>query len=204
MESVPFRESTPYKPEPSRRILFINLAYPTGEALRMNLPNASIPKQNLFATKDAKKPAPNSSLWVALVLALAANLCNVAFFLNPPMQGVLPWLSLVLGIAALVFVALGAKKLFAWPRSTGARIGGTVVLVLSLVLAGGSLFVSYHARALPASAGAPHVGQKAPDFTLADTNGQPVSLGQLFAPPPGDPSSAAPKAVLLIFYRGYW
>jgi len=96
------------------------------------------------------------------------------------------------------------KNVFAQPRSVAARIGGTLVVLLALLFAGSSLFVSYHARALPASADAPHVGQKVPDFTLADTNGQPVSLAQLFALAPGDPSAAAPKAVLLIFYRGYW
>jgi hypothetical protein len=154
--------------------------------------------------QDPNKPPRNSSLWLGLIIGLAANLCNVLFFLNPPAQGALPWLSLVLGVVALVFIALGATNLFVRSRSAAARIGGALVVLLSLLLAGISLFVFYHARALPASASAPQVGQKAPGFTLTDTNGQPVSLAQLFAPAPGDPSSAAPKAVLLTFYRGYW
>jgi hypothetical protein len=153
---------------------------------------------------EPNKSRSNSSLWLGLIIGLAANLCNVVFFLNPPAQGVLPWLSLVLGVVALVFIALGAKNLFVRSRSVAAHIGGTLVVLLALLLAGSSLFVFYHARALPASADAPQVGQKAPDFTLADTNGQPVSLAQLFAPERGDPSSGAPKAVLLTFYRGYW
>jgi hypothetical protein len=66
------------------------------------------------------------------------------------------------------------------------------------------------------------VGQKVPGFTLADTNGNKVSLDQLLgkgeaatktvslvAPPanqsPTAMSTAMPtKAVLLVFYRGYW
>jgi len=49
----------------------------------------------------------------------------------------------------------------------------------------------------------PIVGQKAPDFTLQDTSGHPVTLAQLLSSPvPG--SAEPPKAVLLIFYRGYW
>jgi peroxiredoxin len=48
------------------------------------------------------------------------------------------------------------------------------------------------------------VGQQAIDFTLTDTSGQPVSLDQLFMPAADDPQATTPKAVLLIFYRGYW
>jgi hypothetical protein len=70
------------------------------------------------------------------------------------------------------------------------------------------------------------VGQKVPDFTLADSNGNKVSLGQLLgkadssisasatpasannstgqAIPAGMSPATPPKAVLLVFYRGYW
>ncbi len=58
--------------------------------------------------------------------------------------------------------------------------------------------------ALAAPARALEVGQKAPDFTLTDTSGQAVSLAQLLANPIDAASGKAPKAVLLIFYRGYW
>ena len=51
------------------------------------------------------------------------------------------------------------------------------------------------------TAGVPQVGQKTPDFTLANTNGQQISLAQLLSTPVGN---AHPKAVLLVFYRGYW
>jgi peroxiredoxin len=47
---------------------------------------------------------------------------------------------------------------------------------------------------LPASAAAPRVGQKAPDFTLPDQNGRTVALADLISD----------NGVLLIFYRGYW
>jgi len=54
---------------------------------------------------------------------------------------------------------------------------------------------------LPASAGAPQVGQKAPDFTLTDANDRPVTLAQLLTEPV---NNKPPRGVLLIFYRGYW
>jgi peroxiredoxin len=56
-------------------------------------------------------------------------------------------------------------------------------------------------RWLPASNGAPQVGQLAPGFSLPDTNGNQVSLDDLLTTPI---NGSAPKGVLLVFYRGYW
>jgi hypothetical protein len=131
-------------------------------------------------------------------------LCNFIFFLNPPLQSAIPLLSLVLAVAALVFLGLGVKLLFTQPRGIAGRFFGTFVVLVALLFSAGSIFGFFHARALPPSADAPQIGQKAPEFALTDTNGQSVSLAPLFAPVPGDVSAVAPKAVLLVFYRGYW
>jgi hypothetical protein len=68
------------------------------------------------------------------------------------------------------------------------------------------VFVS--ARKLPNSTAAPQVGQQVPEFTLQDTSGKSVSLDQLLASSSSGSLPAfqnrTPKAVLLIFYRGYW
>jgi hypothetical protein len=48
---------------------------------------------------------------------------------------------------------------------------------------------------MPASTGAPRVGQKAPHFTLPDQNGKSVALADLLSNNSG---------ALLIFYRGHW
>jgi hypothetical protein len=61
-----------------------------------------------------------------------------------------------------------------------------------------SYAIFYVVRQVPASSGAPRVGQKAPDFILQDQNGNPVGLGDLLSGPEGH------KAVALIFYRGFW
>jgi len=153
---------------------------------------------------DANHPRANSPLWLGLIAASAAVLCNFAFFLNPPAQSAIPWLSLALAAVALIFLALGAKNLFAQPRTIAARIFGVVVVLFSLLLSVGSIFGFYKARAVPPSTNAPQIGEKVPDFTMTDTHGQSVSLSQLFAPAPGEASMSAPKAVLLIFYRCYW
>jgi peroxiredoxin len=57
------------------------------------------------------------------------------------------------------------------------------------------------ARWMPAAHGAPQVGRKAPEFTLRDTEGRPVSLSELLSTPL---DGKAPKGVLLVFYRGHW
>jgi len=59
-----------------------------------------------------------------------------------------------------------------------------------------AVFILVLTKQLPASTGAPHVGQKAPDFRLVDSNRHPVSLSQVL--------STTPRGALLIFYRGCW
>jgi len=146
----------------------------------------------------------NSAAWLALLLAVGALAANFAFFVNPPLQAALPWLSLLLAIAALVVLVMGLRRaLLRWQIYRG-KVSSIVLAVLILMFAGASLFVFYHARALPNSTAAPQVGQQPPAFTLADTSGRLVSLDDLFTSSANDPSAPAPKAVLLIFYRGYW
>jgi thiol:disulfide interchange protein len=148
----------------------------------------------------------DGAMWLGFLLALAAVLCNVVLllFANLPGNRAVPWLSVLLAVLGLIFLAVGLWRTFAQPRVYRAKILGSIVSLVSLLFACMAIFVSLRARALPPSTGAPQVGQKAPDFTLADTAGQLVSLDRLFAAAPGDPQGVAPRAVLLIFYRGYW
>jgi hypothetical protein len=150
---------------------------------------------------DTAKFRRNSSLWLALIFAVAAVLCNLLFFLRSPAQSAIPWLSLALAVAALLFLALGVKNVFTQPRPIAAKIFASTLALIALVISAGAIAFFYGARAIPASAEAPQLGQVAPDFTLPNTTGAAVSLDTLFSPTPG---AAAPKAVLLIFYRGYW
>jgi hypothetical protein len=120
------------------------------------------------------------------------------------LQAALPWLSLLLAIVALVVLVIGLRRALCHWQVYRSKVSSIVLGVLISIFAGASLFVFYHARALPNATAAPQVGQRLPDFTLADTGGQFVSLDNLFAPSPNDSSSPAPKSVLLIFYRGYW
>ena len=92
-----------------------------------------------------------------------------------------------------------------WTTTTISRkITGPILGTLSLLALGFFCYiVFYMTRQLPASAGAPHVGQKAPEFVLPDTTNQPVSLASLLSTPLVG-SQVPPKGVVLVFYRGYW
>ena len=82
------------------------------------------------------------------------------------------------------------------PEAYRGRIGGSLAALISLGLFGLFCFgVFYAARDIPAATGAPRAGQQAPDFTLAGIDGKLVTLSQL---------RQGNRAVLLIFYRGYW
>jgi len=164
----------------------------------------------------------NWAPWFGLLLALVAMLSNAGFFLGLPGQRAIPWLSVALAIAALVCAAVGIMRAFRQQQVYGGKVSSSILGVLSLLICGLVAIAAVTSRALPSSAAAPQVGQKVPDFTLADTNGNKISLGQLLGKADSSalPHSATagsiasgassniaatpPKAVLLVFYRGYW
>ena len=146
---------------------------------------------------------------------------NLLFIMGAPGLRAIPWLTLALGIAALICAAVGIMRAFRQPQIYRGKVSSSILGVVTLVICGMFAFLSVHSRELPSSSSAPQVGQKVPDFTLADTSGNKVSLGQLLgkagtsmpasagnttgqAAPVSMSAATPPKAVLLVFYRGYW
>ena len=150
------------------------------------------------ATDHRRNLAP----WWGLLFAIAAIGCNVAFFMSPPMQGTLPWLSLFFAGLALILLVAGLRRAFGRPQVYRGKTLSVLLSIVALLAIGLTAFAFITARKLPSSAAAPHVGQKVPDFALSDTSGKRLSLDQLLAPAAS--GSPAPQAVLLVFYRGYW
>jgi hypothetical protein len=145
----------------------------------------------------------NRALWTGFLLTVLAVLANVLVFLVAvPGEPAILWLGLFLSIAGLALLLAGVKRAFAQPQIYRGKISGTILTVVSLLLFVLGAFGFYHARDLPGSAGAPKVGQRVPEFSLVDKGGKPVSLSQLLSSPLAN--GAHPKAVLLVFYRGYW
>ncbi|HEY7405846.1 MAG TPA: hypothetical protein VIB39_20135 [Candidatus Angelobacter sp.] len=156
----------------------------------------------------------NWAPWLALLFVVVVIALNATAFVGIPGQGPIQWLILAFGIGAVLWAVIGVRRAFGQSHLYGGKITGCIFGVLALLVCGLVVFGWIHARDLPSSAGAPKVGQKAPDFTLTDTNNNQVSLGQLLstaqdgtaanATGAAPARSPAPKAVLLIFYRGYW
>jgi len=151
-------------------------------------------------TNPSQKPG-NILLWIGLIVIVLAVLSNLLYFLNMP-QAIIPWINLLLPLIGLYLLIIGVKRAFKQPQVYSGKTWGSIVTVVAVAFLSLSIYGAIHARDLPSYKGAPRVGQKAPDFTLTDTNGQKVSLSQLLSSPVGN--SPRPKAVLLVFYRGYW
>jgi hypothetical protein len=162
----------------------------------------------------------NWALWAGFLLSLIAFLSYPLVFVRFPVTRDFPWASLLLFAFAAALLLVGVRRAFAVERThpKRSRIAGVILTTLSVAVFGLFIFVAFiFARNLPASHGAPQVRQKAPDFTLSDTNGKPTSLSELLAAPikgaagngnalTGNVPEArtSPRGVWLIFYRGYW
>jgi cytochrome oxidase Cu insertion factor (SCO1/SenC/PrrC family) len=138
----------------------------------------------------------NWLLWAGFAVALAAAFSYVPVFLWFPITRDFPWANLLLFVAAGCLLGAGLRRAFAQPGRYRGKVSGPILAGISLVLCGLFGFGTYYvARSLPPGSTALPVGRTAPDFQLADAQGRPVTLSQL---------RQDRRAVLLIFYRGYW
>jgi hypothetical protein len=137
------------------------------------------------------------------LVCLGGFLSYFLFFYQFPATRDVPWTGWVLFLVGLALVGMGLARPFRQPERYRGRVTGPILAVLSLAVVGFFfLFTVVEARQLPASAGAPKVGEKAPDFSLQDSQGKTVRLYDLLGKQAG--GSGPPSWVVLIFYRGYW
>ena len=149
---------------------------------------------------DPNQKRTNSALWLGLLITALGPLSNFLYYSKVP-AALLPWLNLAIPAIGLLLVLIGVARAFRQPQLYRGKILGSIFTVLAALFFAGSVWLFIHVRDVPRSAGAPQVGQRVPDFTLPDSTNQPVSLARLFSAAPG---TAQPKALLLVFYRGYW
>jgi hypothetical protein len=104
--------------------------------------------------------------------------------------------NLLLFFAAGCLLTIGLYRAFGQPSRYRGRIIGPILSAVSLAVFGLFCFgVFYTARNIPSPQNAVRVGQQAPEFSLVGADGKVVALSQL---------RQGKRAVLLIFYRGYW
>jgi len=144
----------------------------------------------------------NWQLWAGFVLTLFSFLSYPFLFIDYPILRDFPWLNLILFAVALVLLIVGLRRAFRPGRKPISKVFAVIVAALGVLVIAFFIFIAFiEARRLPASARAPQVGQKAPDFSLTDIDNKPVALADLVAQPINNKPA---KGVLLIFYRGYW
>ena len=138
----------------------------------------------------------NILVWSGFAIVLLALVSYIPFFALFPITRNVPWANILLFLAGGGVLAVGLKRAFRQPELYRGKVAGTILGVLTLALFGFfCVGVFYFTRQIPSAAGALHAGQPAPDFTLSDANGKQVALADLLK---------NNRAVVLIFYRGYW
>jgi hypothetical protein len=133
--------------------------------------------------------------WVGFAIVLIALVSYIPFFALFPVTRDIPWANYLLFLIGGLLIAVGVRRAFHDPARYRGRISGSILAVLSaLVLAFFVVSVTYFSRQIPAGT-ALSVGQKAPAFALMDTAGKQVFSADLLK---------NHRALVLIFYRGYW
>jgi hypothetical protein len=144
----------------------------------------------------------NWALWAGFLLAVLAFASYIFVFVEFPITRDIPWVNLLMFAGAGVLLIVGMRRAFQQPQTYRGKIAGPVLATLAFLIAGLFVFqIFIFGRQLPLSAAAPRVGARAPEFSLLDTSGQPVSLASLLSSPV---HGAQPRGALLVFYRGYW
>jgi AhpC/TSA family len=139
----------------------------------------------------------NWSLWLGFLVVLVAFF-SYEFFVLFPVTRDFPWVNLLLFALGGILLLIGLFRAYGQPTVYRGKVFGPVLALVGVVLfALFSYGLFYIARQMPLSAGAPRVGEPAPDFTLPDQDGRATALRDFLA-------SSGTRAVLLIFYRGYW
>src|SRR5947207_5119155 len=137
----------------------------------------------------------NWSVWVGFLCVLAGFL-TYTFFAQFPITRDFPWVNFLLFALGGILLLAGLVRAFGKPRQYRGKIFAPIMAFLSvLIFAAFSYLVFYELRQVPASTGAPRVGDKAPEFTLPDQDEKPVALAEVVS---------GSKAVRLMFYLGFW
>ena len=149
-----------------------------------------------------KIPKLNWPIWAGFLLSLFALLSYPFVFVRWPITRDFPWANLLIFAIAGTLLLAGVRHAFKSDRRRRSKIVSSLVATVGFLSLGFFIFAFFvGGRWMPASHGAPQIGQRAPDFNLADTTGKTVHLSELLTE---SIDGQAPKGVLLIFYRGYW
>ncbi len=157
------------------------------------------------------KKSWNWMLWGGLLLSVAGLLSYFEVFAAFPITRDFPWVNLPIFAVALTMLGAGLWRAYGQPEKYRGKVFGPIVATLGVAVFGLFIFyVFFLSYGLPPADGAPMAGERMPDFTLPDQNGEPFQLSQVIPAlaegASGDDAEAEPSDqwVLLVFYRGHW
>ncbi len=140
-----------------------------------------------------EKASRNWRLWGGFAAIVAGLVSYIPIFVRFEFTRDFPWVNLLLMFGGLLLVGSATLQSY---RQTRGRTSGTIVGVLSVLLTAFFCFsIFFLTRQLPPGSQALHLGQAAPDFTLSDADGNALRLSSMLR---------GNRAVLVVFYRGYW
>jgi hypothetical protein len=138
----------------------------------------------------------NVPIWAGFAFVIVALVSYIPIFALFPITRDVPWANYVLFLLGGGLLALGVSRAFRDPEHYRGKISGSILGVLSVLLFG--FFVAsilYFGKQIPSPESAVRTGQPAPPFVLQDIAGKQVASSELFK---------THRAVVLVFYRGYW
>jgi peptidoglycan/LPS O-acetylase OafA/YrhL len=142
------------------------------------------------------KRSRNVLNWAGFAIVLVAFASYTSFFASFPATRDIPWVNYLLFLIGGFMLVAGVRRAFRDPEHYRGKISGSILAALSVLLC--ALFVvivTYFSRQIPSAGTAIAVNQKAPPFVLVDSDGKQVSSADLLK---------THRALVLIFYRGYW
>ena len=149
---------------------------------------------NLGKISASLRRWPHLAVWVGVLTALAGSVSYFSWAVQFAALRDFPLFNLPMVLLGAALAGAGCLRVF---KREGGIVGkglAGVGLLAAVGIAGLFAFYIFGVSAdLPEAAGAPAVGEAAPDFTLPDENGQPVRLSDYLG-----------SKVVLLFYRGFW
>jgi hypothetical protein len=138
----------------------------------------------------------NVPIWAGFVIVIVALVSYIPIFAVFPVTRDVPWANYLLFLLGGGLLGVGVRRALRDPEQYRGKISGSILAVLSVLLLG--FFVVgtvYLTKQIPSAERALRPGQPAPPFVLRDIAGKQLASSELLK---------SHRAVVLVFYRGYW
>jgi hypothetical protein len=138
----------------------------------------------------------NVPIWVGFAIVLFALASYIPLFPLFPATRDVPWANYLLFVFGGALLAVGVRRAFHDPERFRGKISGSILAGLSVLMCAFFVVtVVYFGKQIPSGESALRLGQPAPPFALQDAIGKQISSSDLLK---------SHRALVLVFYRGYW